>query len=226
MFKSKCYNGNDCRYYQQGICKFFHDKHTISCENISIEDYGIILSNVKQENRQILYIRHAEKEYKNGNNKEFSLDPDITEKGKVEALNKFKQLFNEYGPPKRIVTSPYLRTRTTAKIARLVIFERSGIRIEINYDNELGECLKNQKDKDLNICLRPKTLIHNPIPPETPSQYKDRIYNHTKNLQYNTWYITHGLNIYTISSIKNHKIKYPDELCGIAIDSDGKITNI
>ena len=237
MFKTKCRNGENCGYYQRGICKFSHDKLIRSYKNISIKDSMndefmlskkslSLLEDVKVKNKTILYIRHAEKEYKNGKNSEFSLDPDITENGRILALNKFKILVDKYGPPERIVTSPYLRTRTTAEIARLVIFEHTNIMVEISYDNELGECLKNQRDKDINVCLRPETLIHNPIPFETLKQYNDRIYNHTKKSQCATWYITHGLNIYTISSTKNHKIKYPDELCGVVIDNDGKIINI
>jgi hypothetical protein len=293
MSKTKCRNGENCRYYQQNICKFSHNELITSYKNISIkddeefvlseeslsllsnikeedtnkfvlfkksissnikqenkEDNKFILSeksillnikqendtdkfmlseelsNIKQENKQMLYIRHAEKQYKNGKNKKYSLDPDITEKGKIEALNKFKLLLDQYGVPERIITSPYLRTRSTAEIASLLIFEQMHINIEIEYDNQLGECLQHQSDKDLNICLRPETLIHNPISDKKLKKYKNRINNHTKKSQYNTWYITHGFNIFTIASIKGYNIKHPRELCGIAIDSDGKVTNI
>jgi len=206
MFKLLCRNGDQCIYYKQGICKFSH--------------------NTEPKNKPTLYIRHAEKEYKNGKNDEFSLDPDITEEGKILAYKKFKSLHDQYGTPEKIITSPYLRTRSTAEVARSVIFQETNIFIDIEYDNQLGECLKNQKDKDLNICLRSETLTHNPIPPETSWQYNKRIYNHTLNSQYNIWYITHGFNIYTVASIKNQKIQYPNELCGIVIDANGKIDTI
>jgi phosphohistidine phosphatase SixA len=232
MFKSKCRNGENCKYHQQGVCKYLHNEYKdIEIKNnpdefmLSKESFSLLLD-IKEKNKPFLYIRHAEKEYKNGKNEEFSLDPDITEEGKISAFNKFKLLFATYGAPERIITSPYLRTRTTAEMARSVIFEQTNIYIEIEYDNQLGECLKNQKDKDLDICLRPETLIHNPIPSESLKQYNNRIYAHTKKSQYNTWYITHGFNIYTIASIKKCKIKYPAELCGIMIENDGKITCI
>jgi len=249
MSKTQCRGGDECIYYKQGKCKFLHNSsnnisnnsfnnsYNNSSKNISYKDISIktlgdefeisSLLEIKEErNKSMLYIRHAEKEYKNGKNEEFSLDPDITEKGKIEAFNKFKLLVDKYGVPEKIITSPYLRTRTTAEIARSVIFEQTNIYVEIEHANELSECLKNQINKDLNICLRPETLIHNPTLHENLTQYHNRIYNHTKKAQYNTWYITHGFNIYTVASIKKNKIKYPDELCGIMIDSDGKITNI
>ncbi len=229
MSKTQCRNGEECKYYKQNKCIFLHNTYKdISIETLCDEFEISLLLNIKKQekNKSMLYIRHAEKEYKNGKNEEFSLDPDITEKGKIESLNKFKLLVDKYGVPEKIITSPYLRTRTTAEIAQSVIFEQKNIHVKIEYDNQLGECLKNQRDKDLNICLRPETLIHNPIPSENLNEYNNRIYNHTKKAQYNTWYITHGFNISTIASIKKIKIKYPDELCGIMIDNDGKIVSI
>lgn len=203
MYKAQCRDNENCLYFKQGRCKFSHTQNLSSC----------------------LYIRHADKQYKNGKNEEYSLDPDITEEGKIAAINKFNSLIDKYGIPEKIITSPYLRTRTTAEIARSVIFEKTNLYIEIYYDNKLGECLKNQVGKDLNICLRPETLIHDPIPPETLKEYNDRIYKHAKTMTSNTWYITHGFNIYTVASIKKYKIKHPNELCGIAIDND-KIVSI
>ena len=213
MYKVKCRNDENCIYFIQGKCKFLHPKDISVFNENTLNDNNI--------RNPILYIRHAKKGYKNGENKEFSLDPDITEDGKIEAINKFILLVYKYGAPERIVTSPYLRTRMTAEIARSIIFEKTNLYVEIYNDNKLGECLKNQVGKDLNVCLRPETLIHNPIPPETLKEYNDRIYKHTKMTQRNTWYITHGFNIYTIAS--KYKIKYPNELCGIAIYNSGKI---
>jgi len=225
--KYKCKNGDNCEYLKQGICKFYHPSKSYKTVSVTNDDDFILLPELltsKIKSRPTLYIRHAEKEYKNGNNDEFSLDPDITEKGKIDALNKFKLLLDEYGPPEKIISSPYLRTRATAQIAQSVILEQINLQIKIEYDNKLGECLKNHPNKDLTVCLRPETLIHNPIHPETNIQFNNRIYNHKS--KSNTWYITHGLNIYTIASMKKCKIKYPDELCGVVIDCDNKITCI
>jgi len=230
MYKVECKNGDNCKFHKENRCKFLHQYKDIVIKNNVDDEFMIsekLLIDVKKEaNRKILYIRHAEKEYKNGKNEEFSLDPDITDNGKITASNKFKLLLEKYGPPEKIISSPFLRTRTTAEIARSVIIETTNIDIEIQYDNTLGECLKNQIDKDLNICLRPETLEHNPIKHMTTQHYNNVIYEHTKKSEYNTWYITHGYNIYTVALIKNCKIKYPDELCGIVIDNDGKIAYI
>lgn len=230
MIKTQCRNGENCKYYKQNKCSFAHTEYKdFQLKSNTDEDFVISeksLLGFKSQNKPILYIRHANKEYKNGNNDEFSLDPDITEEGKIAALNKFKLLCDKYGAPERIISSPYLRARNTSEIARKVIFEKTGIYIEIDYDNQLGECLKNQLDKDLSICLRPETLIHNPIHHETLQHYNNIIRNHVKKSKYNTWYITHGFNIYTIASLKKYKIKYPDELCGIVINSNGQVTPI
>jgi broad specificity phosphatase PhoE len=173
-----------------------------------------------------LYIRHSFKEYKNGKNEEFSLDPDITEEGKLAAREKFIMLVNTYGVPNQIISSPYLRARTTAHIAADVILELTGKQINITCDRYVGECLEHQIGKDLNVCLRPETLQHRPIPPETKQQFNKRMFIHTKKAKQNVWYILHGRNIYTIASIKKQKIQYPAELCGIHINDDGIITTI
>lgn len=230
MIKTQCRNGENCKYYKQNKCSFVHTEYKdIQLKNNIEGDFVIsekLLLDLKSQNKPILYIRHANKEYKNGKNDEFSLDPDITEEGKIAALDKFKLLVDKYGVPERIISSPYLRARQTSKIASSVIFEETNIYIEIDYDNQLGECLKNQLDKDLSICLRPETLIHNPIHHSTLQHYNNVIRNHIKKSQYNTWYITHGFNIYTIASLKKYKLKYPDELCGIVINSNGQIAPI
>lgn len=174
----------------------------------------------------MLYIRHGEKEYKNGGNLKFSLDPDLTEKGIIDSTEKFIYLASKYGAPDLIISSPYLRTRKTSSIAKAMILEITGINVEIKYDRILGECLKNQVGKDLTICLRPETLIHNPIPPENDRQYHGRMCAHVRNARSNIWYVTHGYNITKIALIKKQKIKYPDELCGIYIDLDDNISII
>ena len=172
----------------------------------------------------MLYIRHGEKEYKNGSNMEFSLDPDLTENGRIKSTEKFRTLALKYGAPDLIISSPYLRTRTTAVIAQAMILEITGLDVKIKHDRIIGECLKNQVGKDLTICLRPETLIHNPIRPENDKQYHGRMCAHARTAQSNIWYVTHGYNISKVASIRKHKIKYPDELCGIYIDKDDKIT--
>lgn len=171
----------------------------------------------------MLYIRHAQKAYRNGGANEFSLDPGLTEEGKQRSRIKFHKLVVKYGVPSKIVTSPYLRARETAQIAHDVIFEETGHDIKIIHDPIIGEYLGHQFNRDIFQCLRPDTLNHNPIPPEEWEQYSARIYNHVKIAEENTWFISHGIVIQSIAYFNGKKIPYPSELGGICIQNTGII---
>lgn len=164
-----------------------------------------------------LYIRHGEKSYSNGNYDEFSLDPGLTENGKFQAKDRFKQLLNLYGIPATIVSSPYLRARETAQIAHDVIFEETGIFIQIIYDPIIGEYLGNQKLRYNSKSLHNDTLIHNPIPPENWNVFVRRVNKHYKSHPHSGWYITHGVFIQQFAKLHNITMKRPSELNGILI---------
>ena len=178
----------------------------------------------------MLYIRHAQKLYRNGRSSEYSLDPGLTEEGRQAAKLKFTALVQTYKLPSKIISSPYLRARETAIIAQDIILNLTGNFIEISYDPLLGEYLgPHHKHRNLNECLHAETLIHNPIPPETWDQYILRIAKYMETIQpdcwVNTWVVTHGLIIQSISSRSGMKISHPHELEGIYIDN-GNITLI
>jgi len=175
----------------------------------------------------MLYIRHAEKSYKNGDSSEFPLDPDLTHNGREQAKIKFQELFNNYGCPSRIISSPYLRARETAKIAQDVILEATGKRVKISYDSSIGEYLGHQNNISLEQGLRPETLGLNPIPHETLSQYRSRVrqHNRTRRQFGNSWYISHGIVIQSIAHFNDTKTPYPAPLGAIHIDN-GDITVI
>ena len=172
---------------------------------------------------KMFYIRHAEKAYNNGSNIEFSLDPHLTDDGREAAHAKFQYLVTQYGTPSKIISSPYLRTRETAQIAANTIFELTGTHIDIICDHHIGEYLGHHKKKNINECLRPETLIHNPVPPEEWKEYSYRIRTHLKYAQRDSyiWYITHGIVIKSIAFFHKNDIAYPSELEGIMIDHTG-----
>lgn len=176
----------------------------------------------------MILIRHGEKEYKNTKSSTYSLDPDLTKQGKLNAYSKFSLLLATYGVPDKIIASPYLRTRTTADIAKQVIHDITGIDVEIIYDNYLSEFLKYDKyvNVNLNNDLRPETLQFDPILPETHIQHKERMQELLETCLDNVWYIQHGYNITTMVSLLNQKISYPKELCGVIIDEYNNITPI
>jgi len=173
----------------------------------------------------MLYIRHAQKLYHNGGAVDFPLDPNITHAGKIKARERFIQLLNIYGPPTKIVTSPYLRARETAIIARDVIYENTGNLIDISYDPEIGEYLGHQKSRNIQTDLHQETLVHKPIPPETWNQYSYRIRKHIISSISGCWYITHGIVINSIVFFNKGKVSYPEELGGIFIQ-DGIISGV
>lgn len=126
----------------------------------------------------MFYIRHAEKSYSNGNSSEYSLDPNLTEKGRKMAEIKFKQLLDRYGIPNKIISSPYRRTRETSEIAQNVIFKYTGKSIDITYSPLIGEYLGHQTHRNINTSLHPDTLKLNPIPPENWREYGYRVRQH------------------------------------------------
>jgi broad specificity phosphatase PhoE len=176
----------------------------------------------------MLYIRHAQKAYRNGDAKEFALDPELTEKGREAARNKFRELIRVHGIPSRIISSPYLRARETAQIACEVIAEVNDCSIQITCDSSIGEYLGHHRGIDLSRCLRPETLSYNPIPPEQWKQYSTRVKRHvhfTRECRVSQssqpiWYITHGIVIKSVAFFQGYDIAYPCELSGIKVDPD------
>ena len=168
----------------------------------------------------MLYIRHGQKSYCNGKSLNYSLDPDLTEFGRLNAKNRFEYLLNKFGIPDVIITSPYLRTRETAQIAQNVILEQTGQFIPIMYDPLIGEYLGNQKNVPFVNGLRPETLQYNPVPHETWDQFSQRVEDHVVSDKLSGWYVTHGLFIQKISSKYGFNIPYPKELTGIYIDNN------
>lgn len=178
----------------------------------------------------MLYIRHGEKAYSNGNSEKFPLDPPLTEKGKIDAKEKFTQLLLAYGHPEVIICSPFLRTRETAEIAVEVIYNNNNVLVPMIFSNNIGEYLGNQT-KILPQFLKEETLNYNPILMESWQQFIERTKPHNIPNICKAWYISHGLTIQHI--IKHHKqhlndvtkTSYPKVLEGFAI-IDNIVTTI
>ena len=172
-----------------------------------------------------LYIRHSHKAYRNGFNDTYSFDPPITEEGRTYARTKFAYLLRQYGAPEVIVCSPYLRTRQTAEIARAVLME-NGHNCAIYYDNSIAEHITTKhRNVDFTGTRTPMTELEGPPKVESLGQYRQRITKHVEtNREYDkTWYITHGGVIQSVASQYNRVVNYPNEVCGIAIDNNGKV---
>lgn len=169
----------------------------------------------------MLYIRHGQKAYRNGESDKFYFDPPLTEQGKSAAIARFSDLLFTQGVPQRIISSPYLRARETAQIAHDVILQLTGLVVPVTYDSLLGEYLGNQKKKDLYDGVRPETLELHPIPPEEWRDYSMRVRQLLLTAKESTWNITHGVVIQSIAYLKaNKRISHPNELAGILVDNN------
>ncbi len=162
------------------------------------------MNNTSTKKIRRIYIRHADKEYANGNSKIYKHDPGITESGVEKSKSVAQYLINQWGSPDFIVCSPYKRTRETAMIMSSVL--KNPVKIMI--DSKLSEYLGNHSSVPMDVTN--ETVIYNPPHPETFRDMKRRvklhnnhIINYIKNTQ-NTgviWIITHGLIIKQVSSL-------------------------
>jgi broad specificity phosphatase PhoE len=117
---------------------------------------------------RLIFIRHGKKVYDNGKGPEKSKQNDspLIESFNGEIITKGKFLIEKYGQPNRIITSPYLRTRQTAKLMAPENFE-----IEVNL--LLSEYLGNQFQSTLveipsDSIFSEYTLSYDPdVEPET-----------------------------------------------------------
>ncbi len=141
-----------------------------------------------------IYIRHADKSYKNMESEIFKHDPGITTLGVERSINVALKLVEEYGEPTKIVSSPFRRARETAMIMNMTLknpFE------EILIDVNLSEYLGNHNNVPLDVTTA--TRIHNPPHPETFDGMKKRVKRHIEKINKHSnkkeiiWFITHGL---------------------------------
>ena len=66
-----------------------------------------------------IYIRHADKQYKNMDADLYKLDPGIKSVGVEKSRKVAEKLVAEYGEPTRIISSPFRRARETAMVMNL-----------------------------------------------------------------------------------------------------------
>ncbi len=177
-----------------------------------------------------IYIRHAEKEYCNGQSTAWAHDPSITATGYQQTQKLAIDLIEQWGYPKYIICSPYRRTRETA-IALLEVIKNGGS--ELKYDVRLSEYLGNRRNEKLDVTV--ETLCYNPPHPETFFQMDTRVRWHNDDMKAlddeNTvvWFISHGFIINRIGNAMGYKLPkrlpylstviFNDKQCNLLIDS-------
>lgn len=151
-----------------------------------------------------IYIRHAQKAYRNGKpfpnsgeefKRYYAHDPPLTQEGRKEAEKVAEKLLRLYPVPTHIITSPYLRARETAAIMAGVIVKRnSPATIEILCQSDISEYLGNHCNQAIDV--NPSTAKHKPPHPESYYSFRDRIQEHYQGWEKAetvTWIITHGI---------------------------------
>ena len=152
----------------------------------------------------MLYIRHAEKAYRNGHANQATHDPPLTIQGLDDIPLVAKVLLSKYGMPSRIVSSPYQRTRQTAK----VIADLFDMKYEI--DINLGEYISGKRKVDVVQALTTETATLNPVVNERYTSFDERVKQHMEGRMVGTWYITHGTIIRHLAKLEGtHISKVP-----------------
>lgn len=169
-----------------------------------------------------IYIRHAEKEYKNGHTNSYKHDPSITPTGRDSIKDLVTFLVSTWGYPNTIICSPYRRARETVDNMLLSLQSTIPINtIQLYCDCSLSEYLGNWKHDKLDVY--PDTQIFNPPHPEMFCQFRNRLRRHNeyfiqqeeKNDTNVTWFVTHGLVISQLVNINHFYLKGPLPYLGV-----------
>jgi hypothetical protein len=154
-------------------------------------DFKYFFNNIK--NMRKIYIRHADKQYKNMKSELFKHDPGITQLGVERSRKVAQKLIEQYGEPSKIVSSPFRRARETAMIMNMML--KNPLE-EICIDINISEYLGNHANTPLDVTCA--TKFHNPPHPETFEDMKKRVKKHidkTRKTEYDNpkaviWYVT------------------------------------
>lgn len=166
-----------------------------------------------------IYIRHADKKYRNGKSENLKHDPPIKDSAFTDAEKYGLHLFSLFGQPKYVFCSPFLRTRQTAT----AMVSKLPRPVEIKCDPKLSEYLGHHAAD--NIDVTSETLKFNPPHPETLRDFEIRIQKHFDEFSFFDktkdvcWFITHGLAICHLTKIIGKRINRISPLGAVIIDS-------
>lgn len=171
----------------------------------------------------VIVIRHSEKAYKNGRGGDgtLALDPPLTHNGVKMAEQKFEALVDRFGPPNIIISSPFLRARQTAEIARNTIFAKTGKKVKISYNKYIGEFTGNKKHLNIQDCVESTTWNLGVLNHENIQMFNKRIERHSQkySVDKNVWYVTHGIVVKRMCKLNGYEIDTSKFLCGAVITS-------
>ena len=172
-----------------------------------------------------IYLRHAEKEYDNGQAEAYKHDPGLTKAGQKQAIQTSLALAKQYGMPSCILCSPFKRARQTALVMKMALEKVGQRKIKVFCDAMLSEYLGNRRDEQLDVTA--ETAKYNPPHPEKFYQLKQRVQEHEEYASSayagtNIWLITHGIVIKELAKYLEPELKLPrrlPNLSGITINN-------
>lgn len=147
----------------------------------------------------LIFIRHGEKEYANGKNPlgKPAHDPDLLDNQWALIKKLTIDLVSKYGKPKKIIVSPFNRTRQTAEKIQKVMAETYHENCNIFIDKEIEEFLGFQKPKNKKADISALTSIFTQplLGVENLKDVEKRIIKFYKKIEKekNTWVVTHGI---------------------------------
>jgi broad specificity phosphatase PhoE len=169
----------------------------------------------------LMFVRHSYREYRNGKSPNGTLQHDspIMTGYRREIVFKFLYNFDVYGYPDKIICSPFLRNRQTAKIIKHIVSPD----VEIFIDKDVEEFLGWQKPKggipDLDEETKKYTDCKLGIENfEDIKKRTEKYYEKIKNPDENILIVTHGIFISQLAAyLKCKTDKHIKELSGIVI---------
>lgn len=176
-----------------------------------------------------IYIRHADKEYANGDASMYKHDPGITDVGCKKAAMMANHLIDRWGIPNLIIVSPYRRTRETAIAMRSVIKKlKPDLKVQISIDTSLSEYLGNHRAVPIDVTE--STMVYNPPHPESFTEMVNRVKTHHNNITgymekrsgLVIWVITHGLIMRQVAKLAGIRMakEFPNLTCLSVSDGD------
>ena len=171
-----------------------------------------------------MFVRHSYRKYRNSKSPDGKLQHDspILKGYEREIIPKFLYNFDIYGYPDKIICSPFLRARETAKVIKHIIPSH----IEIIIDKDVEEFLGFQKPKGgiPDLDEETKKYTNCKLGVETFEDIKKRsenFYEKIKNPDENILIITHGIFISQLAAyLKCKTDKHIKELSGIIINDN------
>lgn len=171
----------------------------------------------------VVWIRHFTKAYRNGGSTAFPLDPPVLPdtEGVIPRLR--AELLARYGSPNRIVASPYLRCRETAR----ALGAGKPVRIETRVAEYLSA--RRQHPEPTSGQVQPETALH-PLPHnERACDLRRRVRSFLRWLQNQPpnsvcWVITHGSVIRAVTREMGHSY-YPQPLEAVVVTEASLLTH-